>query len=121
MKKIIVEDSVYSMETKKPIRKLELWEEEKGNTICRRLYIEGDTGRRNRYIDRFDIGDVEYKFTHRDVMVTSVDMMLEKLSKQYDEVMRIKDDRFNTYLDEEIKSFKSPSIKHIENFTYQKT
>tara|TARA_R110000803_G_scaffold33297_4_gene72965 strand:- start:174 stop:596 length:423 start_codon:yes stop_codon:yes gene_type:complete len=58
MNKIVVEENIYNIQTKKTIRELELWEEEGGSIIRRRLYILGDTDRRNNYIDRFStMGD----------------------------------------------------------------
>ena len=117
-RKIIIEDNLHNIQTKKPIRKLELWEEEKGFSLCRRLYIFGDTNSRNKYIDRFDLRDVKFTFTLRDVINSSLDIMLEKLKQQHEGLMNEKNDRLIYSIGEELKAFKSPTIKHIENFNY---
>ena len=53
MRKIVVEENIYNIITKRSIKELELWEEDNGNIIRRKLYMIGDTDRRNNYIDRF--------------------------------------------------------------------
>lgn len=101
MKQVIIEEGIYDVETRLPLRKVDFQYD--GKQITRRLFILGDTEKRNAKVDVIDF----FRVTLEEINQLSALELGEKLKREVVEC-------FDRNVNNEIPFFDSPIITRCQ-------
>lgn len=111
MKTIIIEENIWSITTKKPIRRCVLTQD--GIVFTRQLYNIKDTTYRNDTKDIIDLDKITLRIKLKDVKgmsITEIGEYFKNLSENYKPEKLLK-----KHVDQELPFFKSPTITEFNN------